>query len=413
MPKLVSGALGASRWARLAGVVAYLTVMLLVAAASFHGAYEKWGFRDGAKRFGVEAMLAGTAYRPFVYRALNPWIANAVVEVTPPPTMAALRQRSITTSGHSKIGPDRIAIAPPATFVRYNLLYYLTFLEWYVAVLAMAALGAHYTGRGPGAAASAILALAMPILMSGGGYFYDTTEVMFLAVATYAAVRGWFPLLAAAAVIGAVNKETMVLFLPTLLPFVRQRMKTTTTTAVLTCALMIGAALAHALVRSFYYGNPGVEAEVHLFENLRWYLDPRTLLGVEKTYGLLLFSPYSPLFLGLVLILGISGWRSASPAVRQHAALALAVNIPLFLALGFKGELRGLSLAYPAWTILSAVAVRNWMLSAAAQPLPHEASPRRFDLGLGGVVARLRRTASASGPIGVSPSPRPTRPPAG
>ncbi|MFZ5720223.1 MAG: hypothetical protein ACOY5Y_12270 [Pseudomonadota bacterium] len=334
--------------------------MTLVAAASFNGAYDKWRFRDGEKRYGVELMLAGEADRPFAYRTLNPWIVGTVADHTPEALKARAKEMAFTYSGKSKIGPSHLVDADPDAFWRYTLLYYLTFAEWLGAILLMAAVASHFAGPGAGTAAAAVLALIFPVFLSEGGYFYDFPEVLFFAAAAYAAIRGWIPLLAGAALIGVVNKETMVFFLPTLFVFLKEQ--TGARKALMTLgALTLASAALYLLIRSHYAGNPGSTAEFNFLANLAWYADLRHLFEVEKTYGLLLFRAYSAVGIGFVVLLAVAGWRTATRPVRRHALFVLLLNAPLFIALGYHGEMRGLSLTYVAWTILAACAIRAWM----------------------------------------------------
>jgi hypothetical protein len=61
----------------IASAILLIATYYLVAAASFNGFYDKWGFRDGLPRFALVDLIDGTAHRPFVYRQLVRAIANA------------------------------------------------------------------------------------------------------------------------------------------------------------------------------------------------------------------------------------------------------------------------------------------------------------------------------------------------
>jgi len=72
------GSEGAPKWwSRAAEASVCLVILLLAAAASFNGFYDKWGFREGSPRFSPEMMLGEDAYRPFIFRQFNIVIANA------------------------------------------------------------------------------------------------------------------------------------------------------------------------------------------------------------------------------------------------------------------------------------------------------------------------------------------------
>jgi hypothetical protein len=347
-------------WRRLPAVLAYLIVLLLVSAASFNGFYDKWGFRDDRPRFSVQLMLDGEADRPFVYRRLNVWVAQAISDVTPEQVKVAVQSRAKVWDESSKIGPDHTLAASPQEFWRYNVLYYLTFLEWFAAVTVLAALCGRYVGLAAGAGAASVFALVFPILLSVGGYFYDFPEILFFASAAYAASRGWLVPLAAIVLVGTANKETMVFFAPTLIPFLALRYGWIRATA-LSGALSVAAGLVYLYIRDMHAANPGGAFEFHLLASLKFYSNPANLLEMEKTYGLSLFRPYSLVGIAFMFAFVAAGWRSAPPPLRAHFALAVLVNMPLFILMGWPGELRNLSLTFVGWTLLAAVAIRGWM----------------------------------------------------
>ncbi|WP_447124450.1 hypothetical protein [Glaciimonas sp. GG7] len=74
----MNGAVQAAAHARCMSVLLLFAFFWIVAAASYSGFSGKWGLRDGSPRFGIEAMLDGTAQKPFVYRQLLPLAANFI-----------------------------------------------------------------------------------------------------------------------------------------------------------------------------------------------------------------------------------------------------------------------------------------------------------------------------------------------
>ncbi len=348
-------------WRRLAELFAYALILSWAAAASFNGFYDKWAFRDGHYRNGVEVMWAGEAHRPFVYRQLNLLVADAIADVTPEGLKMKAAKRAEWIYPKSAIGPDIDLKTPPHAFWRYNVLYYLTFAQWLAAILLLAALCARYVGLAAGAGAAVVFALLLPILQSQGGYFYDFSEVFFFSAAAYAASCGLITPIVIAALLGTLAKETMIFFLPTLFPLLAAKRGPAKSFLALSGCLM-AAGLVYMFIRQRYAGNPGVPAEFHLWDNLRFYSNPRNLLSLEETYGVLLFRAYSLPVVALLFLLGVAGWRDAPKSVRGHVTLALMINLPLFLALAFQAELRNLSLAFVGWTVLASFAIRAWIV---------------------------------------------------
>lgn len=337
-----------------------LIVLLLAAAASFNGFYEKWGFRErpGGERFTAERMLNNTAERPFVYRQMNGWITKRIADATPHGFKSKVQ--SIAVEGdRSLLGPDRVAFASADWFWRYTLLYSLTFAQWLVALFVLYRLCARFAGPPAGLAATVMFALLFPVLLTEGGYYYDFPEMLFFAAATYCAVRGWLIPLGIIAVIGSTNKETMVFFLPTLIPFLSARLVRGRALA-LCGALSVAAAGVYLLIRTSFADNPGGAVEVHLANNLLFYSNPFKLFGMEETYGIPLFRGYSLVILLFLGVVARAGWREAPSALRQHLLLAAAINAPLFLAFAYQGEMRNLSLVFVGWTLLLALVMRKW-----------------------------------------------------
>ena len=370
MAMQLEGVRGALGWRTLSGVLAYLIVLLLAAAASFNGYYDKWGFRDGEVRFSAELMLDGQAERPFVFRRLNPWITNAIAEATPDSLKSTVQVYAQSPEpGKSDLGPPYYLNAEHDAFWRYNVLYYLTFAEWFAALVVLAQLCARYAGLAAGAAASILFALMFPLFLSQGGYFYDFPEILFFSMAVYTAARGWVIPLAAIVAVGTLNKETMLFFAPTLLPFLAANMGAVRGVAA-TAGLSVLAGGIYLLIRNYYAGNAGASAEFHLLNNIEYYLNPLHLFEMEKTYGLLLFRAYSVVGVAFVILLAAAGWRIAPKTVRGHVVLTLMVNLPLFAVLAYRAEMRNLSLTFVGWTLLVACALGAWIFD------PSNARPR-------------------------------------
>ncbi|MCY1548064.1 hypothetical protein D9M68_841520 [compost metagenome] len=118
-------------------------------------------------------------------------------------------------------------------------------------------------------------------------------------------------------------------------------------------------------LRLRYAGNPGSTVDYQLWDSLRYYAAPGNWLRTESTYGVLL-----PRGFGLASMLACAGiaaigWARLPQAMRQHARLALAINLPLFLMFCSPGEMRNLSMLYPSLLGLLAMAMTVWMHAAA------------------------------------------------
>ena len=243
--------------------VCCFVVYFVVASASFSGYYDKWHFGEEGvagedPRFHFEMMVDGTAHRPYVYRQLLPTAANWMDRAVP---------ASIKTwlYGHQTLGTeaaqdaffDSATAENPVYFFRYLLVYLATFGFALLGLYAMQMVCRAVQVPLPAAViAPTIVLLLVPYLQSCGGYFYDYPELAFFALAAWFALKfDWWWILPIA-VLGTWNKESFVLFVPTLYPLLRRR--SSRLNAGLGIGVLFLACLAVYLsVRSGFAHNPG------------------------------------------------------------------------------------------------------------------------------------------------------------
>ncbi|EHK63836.1 hypothetical protein [Achromobacter arsenitoxydans] len=345
---------------------------VVVAAAVINGFYTKWRLNDGHPALGLSQMVEGTAHRPYVYRQLVPALANGIQALLPQATVARLSERLSeprrvnSRSGLAMRYPASEALSPAVT-LRYHLVYYLTFLALLAALFVMRRVCLQAGAPAASAtAAPAVFALMLPFFLTGGGYFYDFVEVLFMmsAIVLAMGVSRGTPLrlaaLLALAGLAAWNKEAFLFFTPALYPLLRRNLSRIQAAGLVTLLMFICGCVYLAL-RTRYAGNPGSTADFQLWDNLRFYVDPGNWLRTENTYGVLL--PRSFSLVGLLAFAGIAvnGWTRLAPALRRHAKLVLAINLPLFVLFCSPGEMRNLSMLYPSLLCLLALALAKWM----------------------------------------------------
>jgi hypothetical protein len=365
--------------------VCCFVLFFLAAAASFNGFYDKWTLRDtwngtteGRTQF--EPMLDGTADRPYVYRQLLPQLANWIdARVSEHIKDRLFEKKEIlglsflersqasllnhvlvlqTANSQSPIVQDR------KYFLRYAIVYVIAFLFAWIAVYAMFLAG-KAVGYPPFASALAAIAmiLLMPYFMSVGGYFYDYPELAFFALAVWMATRFDWWWIVPLAVLGTWNKESFLLFIPSLYPILRQR---SSQRSALTGTGVLGfcCAIVYFLLRMRYQHNPGGAIEMHIIDQVHYLLNQPTAYSVylEKTYGLTLMERgFDLLVLLLIVWTAWRGWNLLPRPVRRHAQIAATINIPLYFVLCAPGELRDLSMLYITLLFLLAANVNRWM----------------------------------------------------
>jgi hypothetical protein len=338
-------------------------IYFAVAAASFNGFYDKWNFRDGQTFPGVsiEAMLNGTADRPFIYRSLLPWVANRVDAALPAGIKNRILAKAVLPDGSLMTKIKSSVARDPRYLIRYHLIYFMAFLFLFASMFPMRAVcAAAEMDVVSSTLAPVILVLFLPFLLTVGGYFYDLSEMFFLMSATALAMsrRYWALLLIAA--LGALNKESFVLFLPALYPLLRMRLSPRRAAIFNGGLLAIAGVIGFAVSRHFH-ANPGPNAEFHLGRNMLFYLNPRNLFQHEVNYGLVTFRGYNIVFVLMIAVLLLRGWKPLPVRIRQHIAIAAAIDLPLFFIVCAPGELRNLSLLYPGLLFLVGQSIALWV----------------------------------------------------
>ena len=350
---------------KLYGRVCLLVLFFVAASASFNGYFDKWPLRgagmEGSSGTHLDAMVDGTAARPFVYRQLLPTLANWVDGRIP----EKITDRLFTAKGHHGVPyRERLFDSPLAQsrtyFLRYAIVYTLVFLFAWIAVQALYLLGKSL-GYPPATSALAAIAviLLMPYLLTGGGYLYDYPELAFFALAAWMALEfDWWWIIPLAA-LAAWNKESFLFFVPALYPLLRCRSSRVTALAG-TATLGLVCGLVYCYLRFRFQYNPGATVEINVMDQIRYLLHPSDQPLLEKTYGLMLPRTLNPLTVVLVVSLLWRGWRNLPQAIQRHAQIAAVINFPLFLLFGAPAELRGLSMLYVTLFLLLAANMKEW-----------------------------------------------------
>jgi hypothetical protein len=355
-----------------------LVLFSVAAAASFNGFYEQSHFSEAGlpgafDHASFEAMIDGTAYRPYVYRQLLPNIANYLNGAVPESIKSRLYD-------HQGKFPDAyinaIAYSPTARnkvyFFRYLVVYILDYLFAVLAVYAM-----YWVCRAleiPSAAAvfaPVVVILLVPYIMTGGGYLYDYPELAFLALAAWIALKFDWWWVIPVAVFGAWNKESFLLFMPTLYPIFRRRSSR--------LSALLGVGVLGLICTAIYFymrirfaHNSGSTAFVFWRDQLDLLLHPRLwLVETKPIYGLRMITGYTAAPAALLVWSVWRVWRYLPTAIKRHAQITAVINVPLFLLFSYPGELRDLSLLYIAFLVVLAVNLNLWIGdSQPPKPLP-------------------------------------------
>jgi hypothetical protein len=171
--------------------------------------------------------------------------------------------------------------------------------------------------------------------------------------------------------LAAWNKESFLLFIPTLYPLLRGR-SSRINALVGTGVLGLICAAVYCVFRFKFQHNPGGTVEVHLKEQIAFWFHPLAWIAPHKTYGIVALPAFNPLSAALIVATVWRGWRSLPRTIQRHTQIAAVINFPLFILFCGAGELRNLSFLYIAFLLLLAVNLAkvpgNGISNAAALP---------------------------------------------
>jgi hypothetical protein len=346
-------------------------LFFVAASASFSGYYQKWHFAEADvpgddSWASIDQMLDGTAHRPSVYRQLLPASANFLNRIVPQYAKTSLDnwQASDDNKLLYAISQSPLADDPQYSF-RYLVIYAETFLSALLAVYAMYLVCLALDFPAPAALfAPVILILLLPYIMTQGGFFYDYPELAFFALAVWAALRRRWGWLIPIAALGTWNKETFLLFIPTLYPLLRRN--TSQLAAALRTAALAAVSLAILIpIRVRFAHNPGGGSGSWWQAQSHFYLNAHNMLfATEETYGTRILSACTLLPIALLIWTAIRGWKHLPSAIQQHGRIAAAINIPLYFFFCNPGELRNLSMLYITLLLLFATNLNRSSLTA-------------------------------------------------
>lgn len=351
-------------------------LFFVAASASFNGFYDKYHFNDGSVRSGFERMMDGTAERPFVYRQLLPAMARACDELAP----ERLKDRLFSLYALHPSSFEAITLKH-VYFFRFLALYVFTYSFALLAVFAMyLTCEALRLPSAPAVLAPVVVILLFPYVQTGGGCFYDYSELAFFALAVWGALRfDWWWLIPLSA-LGAWNKESFLFFIPTLYPFLRLRHSRRNALLGVGILCLVCAAVYYPIHQRFAF-NPGGTVLIRLPRQIDFFIHPlRLIYFSERTYGIITLGMSSLLPLALIAWTVWRGWGRLPRSVQRHGQIAAAINVPLFLLFCAPGELRNLSMLYIVLLLALGANLNEWIKStmpAAGPPTAPWGNRRR------------------------------------
>ena len=332
-------------------------LVLTVTAAGFNGFFLKWALRDNDPLWGIEAYMEGTARRPFAHRVLLPELSKTIVAAIPADTKEKWAKRLIERREIEKKYAQ--ANIPPKYVLEYYLVFIFTFLSLFAIIWILRSILCEVTGdKVAGTLAALLFGLIVPYIEVLGGYFYDFPEFLAFFLAVRFALSGRLIALLILTPIAELNKETFFFFLPTLFPFLRQKLDLKKSAAYILSAMFI-AGVTYLFVLSRFNENMGNMADWRIIDHAQDIFRVGSYFITDSIYGIALPSRMFITHILYVVWIGKTSWKFLSDEWKLHVKIALAINGALYFMFVVPGELRDLGLTFMSFMILTAYFIRD------------------------------------------------------
>lgn len=344
---------------KVASWLMLLAFFYAIAAASHAGFMAKYAMRDGYEFFSLISMIDETAQKPFVYRQLLPAIGRSVQKLV-------TDQDSTVFSLFKKFNLDASDSYTRAVDANvagheyaYRVVYLISFFSLLTSLFLLRTLLLQFGyGHFEAVLAPAAFVIAFPYIQSIGGFFYDSIELAFFAGALLLVTNGYFLTFIILTIIATFNKESFLFFIPSLYPFIRQKLSCQKSSLILIGAMLLSG-FVHLFLIVHYKSSAGSEMYLQIYDNLSAYFNPLVYIRNETTYGLPGPSGFFITNILLILIIAMRGYLNVAAIWKKHFLIAAAINLPLFVAFCAAGELRNLSLLYVGTVIFMAGAIQT------------------------------------------------------
>ena len=316
----------------------YLVILALVSgyvlSIFFRPTPERYGINQYKRAMFLET-INGTAYRPFVYRALLPVTVRTIASVTPPGVHASftafIEDHRITLQWFDTYLWEKEAAF---TYLIASLLMWMSLMGFghYTAKLTLLSLNLNETPLRRGLLAGSVL-LGLPAFFAYTSYMYDPPQLFLFALALYLLAKGSMTAFLVTFIFCVLNKETAILLIP-IYAFTYYKRQPRKQFIGVTAALIVIFVTLKALINYAYRANPGFTVEYHLF--------PDNFLILTRGWT----------FTGLLTFLALSWllifkWDEKPPFLKTALLLTLPILAGTTLLFGLINEWRDYYEAYP------------------------------------------------------------------
>jgi len=291
----------------------YLCILILSTAFVFCIAVTNPGIQTYYKSY-IFNMVDGTAFRPFVYRLLLPYIANKIILSIPEKTSSAIAQLTMSHTTLKSFFSDR------NWSIDYASEYYVVLILMYASLWGFVFSFRYFfravfkTSERFIDAVSLLTILGLPCLYRYNTYLYDFTTLFLFTLGLAMMIRRRWISYLFVFVFACLNKETTILLtcIYTIHFFKHQKLNSSTYTFILLIQIGIYISI-KTFIDTLFIHNQGVFLEFWLKRNINFLLQPYPIFTYLQwlILGFLVIYKWSekPLFLkqGLLILIPLLG----------------------------------------------------------------------------------------------------------
>ncbi|MGU7785228.1 hypothetical protein [Burkholderia sp. PU8-34] len=342
---------------------AIVYVLLFVCAGNItNSMLLKWGFRDDQKgdfatSYSLVGMMNGDAPKPYVYRSSFPkaakWIAEQLDQAKQDKLFKSITRHDSLRKAYFASVPDEYWT--PVVALVYHLTYIAIVLSTLFALLLVYKLARlHGLSFGHSVGFLAAFSFVYPLTFQQGGYYYDFFELLGVLGACYFLLRKRMLACTLTIAVFSVNKETFFL-VPLALFFLHEREIAASKRFGWLALQLSVCVVTRQFIMSGYAENAGGFVEYHVWDNLKFWLNPKSYLSFYNLVGKGIFTPSleNPLMLVPLVVFFSAAWRATPTQYRVYFLAAFLPVLVLFVFFGYRDEARNFSIVFPALVLIA------------------------------------------------------------
>ncbi|MCP3709203.1 hypothetical protein M3I54_19760 [Paraburkholderia sp. CNPSo 3274] len=356
-----------------------LVTLLICTANITNSALLTWGFHEDQNSANYQItfyeMMNGTARKPFVYRSSFPrgvkWAVSRLGPDLQEKLYTQVKKHDAIRRLYFNRLPDKYWT--PIVAVTYYVTYFTVVAAMFLSLWLIYRLArAHALKFGQALGFVVAFSLIYPLTFQESAFYYDFLELLGLFAACSFLLRRQMLACTICIALASFNKETFFLA-PLALVFLHER-DVSLRARVGWLGLQLACCLASRhLITTGYDANIGSAVEFHLFDNVRFWINPKSYLIFWNVIskGVPTPSVQNPLIIVPLIVYFLAAWRMAGTRYRHYLHAALWPLVALFIPFGYFDEVRALSLAFPALTLIALHGANRFtdIFSSATEPV--------------------------------------------